>query len=120
MRAFKLVTNEVDAVIMEVVGAITDFLTANRGMNNGYSTYVSGEVEVDTLQSLQWSCPGMKDLTGQQVQDKGWALNQQIVDILKSHKSSYVSKIWIYYEHIEHGCFHTWVEVRDRVRVQCS
>lgn len=106
-------TFEKDELINSVRAAIKTFLISNGGMDNGYSTWVEGDVTGDTSGGcLKWSTPVIDKLTGETVRKMGRELYKKIDNIV-FNKYQFGGTIRFTKEHIEYGCCRTTIQLID-------
>lgn len=82
-------TNEpnINEQILKKLGSIiAEFLLENGGYSNGYYTFVNGVVREKEIHSLSWKTPGSDKLTPEEIQYKGFELNNKLMVLLNSIK----------------------------------
>lgn len=109
----------IEKCLTEAAGEIKKFLANEGGYENGYYTYVSGEVSADKKGCLKWSTPKATD----ELSDKGFQVRGEklYADIQEIMKDTGVDKILIRSIDVEYGAHETTVvyvtETKQRVNL---
>lgn len=98
-----------------VVAVVHSFLKRNGGMRNGYMTYARGSVRRDTVGAVvEWSTPGVEELTGRERANKGSMLYCAIRTVLEKYE---IDEVAIFSGCDTSGCYNTKVEVKFSLTV---
>jgi len=92
-----------------------EFLVANGGMSNGYVTYVKGRISASGAWGVEVKTPhNMDDMTQRQIKDRDNKLTEELQAYCRKHKldGEFVFRA----EHIEWGCYKTFVEYTESYR----
>lgn len=102
-------------IIKEIKKIIAKFLKEHGGYDNGYQTYVSGTVRLNTYSRLNWRVPHMDKITFSEYEKVGEDLYNKIQMYLRDIK--FIEPVVIREHHIEYGAFDTTVsiEISDKV-----
>jgi len=94
---------------------IKDFLKQNKGLDNGYDTFVFGMVRYNVFDRIFWRTPVYQDMTIRQIQDKGSVLYRQLKAVIDKFdiETMKIEKI-----HSEDGCYNTYVSFPSYLRVR--
>lgn len=92
--------------LKEISDMLGEFLKSHGGLNNGYETYISGEVRLNCISSLDWNTPNCSDYTLKEIKRIGSLIYDKILKYLKSNNIE--ETLIIEKKHIEHGCFKTF------------
>ena len=108
MRDYKVILDNVKKIIAR-------FLKEHGGYDNGYETYVSGTVRLNTYSRLNWRVPQMDKITFYEYAKAGEDLYNKIQMYLRDIK--FLEPVVIREHHIEYGVFDTTVsiEISDKV-----
>jgi len=78
--------NENEQILNKLEAIIMEFLLENGGYSNGYFTFVEGIVRENEIHSLSWETPESKKLTAEEIQFKGFELNNKLRDVVEFFK----------------------------------
>ena len=108
MRDYKVILDNVKKIIAR-------FLNEHGGYDNGYETYVSGTVRLNTYSRLNWRVPQMGNITFSEYEKAGEDLYGKIQMYLRDIK--FLEPVVIREHHIEYGTCDTTVsiEISDKV-----
>jgi hypothetical protein len=94
-----------DKILEEISECVNKFLMRNGGLDNGYVTWVVGEVRTDILfGSLQWLTHKAGELTGNDKHELGCKLYDQVQKIMLEYE---IEMVKFENKHIEDGCYYT-------------
>ena len=100
--------------IERVADTIKEFLIGEGGYNNGYYTFVSGEVNTRLEGSLDWNTPVAKaELTPEGFKRRGKNLYNSIQSILKEYD---LDEILITYKDVGFGAMETQIVFKDETK----
>lgn len=102
-----------DEALDKLSEAIADFLREQGGHANGNGTYVQGEAKAYVTQHMEWTTPGMDNLSVAQWRRLGSALNKVLSAILESYG---IERCRVERHNIGYGCYRTTVEIPYPVR----
>lgn len=113
----KFYTNEENVneqILSTLEGIVRDFLLENGGYSNGYETFVEGIVKKDVVHSLKWKTPEISKLTEEEVQSKGFELNNKIREVMNFFT---IKEVKITAEDKNFGAYNTVVSYEARRHV---
>lgn len=102
-------------ILDNVKKIIASFLKEHGGYDNGYETYVSGTVRLNTYSRLNWRVPQMGKITFSEYAKAGEDLYNKIQMYLRDIK--FLEPVVIREHHVEYGAFDTTIsiEISDKV-----
>jgi hypothetical protein len=105
-----------DAVMDLLGNEVNKFLMEQGGLDNGYITWVQGEVLPDIHSAyLEWLTPKAEELTGIQKHKLGCDLYRNLQKIMLDNE---LERIKFERKHLEDGCYATTVKVIYSRRVR--
>lgn len=99
-------------LIDECSQIINDFLMENGGLDNGYITWAAGEVNINVRSSLSFKTPKNDERTGAENNELGYKAYSKLVECMKKHECTPSDTLVISIEHMEHGCYRTFIHMR--------
>ncbi len=91
-----------DKAFTDISNVVNTFLKEQGGFSNGYETYISGHVCLNSHSKLKWRTPKREKLTGEKVDRLGRELYSSVLSIIENYK---IEEVKISKCHLEYGCF---------------
>lgn len=103
-----------EQILKKLETIVVEFLVENGGYSNGYYTFVDGIVREKEIHSLSWKTPKADKLKPEEIQYKGFELNNRLMAVVEFYK---IGEAKIVAEDKDFGVFNTTVSYTSKRRV---